>query len=97
MINKSKVSPLKVDHQMSIKHFKAVNNILIAFRKNKLDAIIDEHVAKEDQRIYKPSDPLDGMNDKQRRFYKKSYCLLRNGDRIKTKWDLVIMLLSIWN
>lgn len=58
---------------MTIRDFKTIGNVLLAFRKNKLDAIIDEHVAKEDPRINKPPDLLDGMNDEQRSFYNKSY------------------------
>ena len=52
---------------------------------------------KVDPLKYIPVDINDNLDDDQREIYKNSWFLFRNGDRFKTNWDLLIMILAIWN
>ena len=75
----------------------AATNILMAFRKSKIDNFIDKHINQNDDNDSSDYDFEDGLDREKRMYLEKSCCLFRSGGGFKVRWDLLIMVLAIWN
>ena len=70
--------------------------LLLRLRQKSINQMISG-INNEYEDKYKNTLIIDNMDDIERNKFAHSKCLFRNGDGFRIKWDLIIMLLAIYN